>query len=475
MLLAVTVTACGSRLPGPPLPRAVEPASASNLADVPVLLRGTGFSIVPLQHLGGGEPVTLRDDFRAWLGEQELSAVTYADEHTLSAVIPAGVAPGRHALRVQDPFGQTGVLEGAYEAIGHAALRGAATVSPTRVSVGQPFQLKLEVTNDGSVDAVEVLPSWPAGQGTGEASLVEARATALVPAAGAQTFEWTGTATRRGVLLFELAATGANSQSGEPIVMAAVRSNELVVDAPAALPARLAVDMRGPPGTVNVDQTITATLTVQNTGEAGAVGVAPSMLTLGGTSAATLLSGPSPASADIPAGGAQSFVWQARPTSVGTVTFTAQASGTDGNSGAPVSSSSALSTPVTVQRSAALSAAFTLPPRVNVGQLFTLTMQATNAGDSGAGAVTPSALTLGGTGGATLASGPTPASQSIPGAASRAFAWIYSPSVLGTLTFSGRASGTDLVSGTPVGSRSPCGGVQLDLLGDGGGDGLAQR
>jgi subtilisin len=85
-----------------------------------------------------------------------------------------------------------------------------------------------------------------------------------------------------------------------------------------------------PTGNVNQGGTITTTLRVTNTGTASAVAVTPATLTLGGTSSATIATGPTPASATILGGGTQDFTWTYTATSVGTgsVSFSGSASGT---------------------------------------------------------------------------------------------------------------------------------------------------
>jgi hypothetical protein len=76
-------------------------------------------------------------------------------------------------------------------------------------------------------------------------------------------------------------------------------------------------------------------------------------------------------------------------------------------------------------------------------------MRVTNTGTASAIAVTPAALTLGGTG-ATIASGPTPASATILGGGSQDFTWTYTATPEGSVWFSGSASGTAQYSGITV-------------------------
>ncbi len=102
------------------------------------------------------------------------------------------------------------------------------------------------------------------------------------------------------------------------------------------------------PATVTPGQTITVSMTVNNTGGEAVNNVAPSSLTLGGTSSATLSTGPSPASANIAAGGSQTFTWTYTAGSAGTVNFAGNASGTGAISNSPISSASSTSNNVTI-------------------------------------------------------------------------------------------------------------------------------
>src|SRR5207237_5278523 len=76
------------------------------------------------------------------------------------------------------------------------------------------------------------------------------------------------------------------------------------------------------------------TITVTNTGGAETRSVAPAVMVTG--SGATLLGGPTPASADIPGGAAQDFTWSWSGTATSTLQFSGRASGADANSGQSV-------------------------------------------------------------------------------------------------------------------------------------------
>jgi YVTN family beta-propeller protein len=88
------------------------------------------------------------------------------------------------------------------------------------------------------------------------------------------------------------------------------------------------------------------------------------------------------------------------------------------------------------------------PTSVTVGDSFTVTMTVSNTGGSAASNVVPSALTVGGDGGASQTSGPSPASATINAGGSQPFTFTYSASVAGSVTFSGSASGGGVGSAT---------------------------
>ena len=120
------------------------------------------------------------------------------------------------------------------------------------------------------------------------------------------------------------------------------------------IPSALVSSISAAPPTVSSGQQITVTMNVQNTGGTQANGVTPSALTVNtaGTASAALVSGPIPASANIPAAGSQNYIWVYTANSGasnGTLSFTGNASGIDSGTGTPVSSPVTTSNTVTVQ------------------------------------------------------------------------------------------------------------------------------
>jgi hypothetical protein len=89
---------------------------------------------------------------------------------------------------------------------------------------------------------------------------------------------------------------------------------------------------------VTVGQSVTLRMAVHNTAPESLVAVAPTMPVPGGTAVLTPLTGPLPASIDLPPGGSGEFQWTFRADGAGVDRSTARASGTGSPSGQPYSS-----------------------------------------------------------------------------------------------------------------------------------------
>jgi len=329
-----------------------------------------------------------------------------------------------------------------------AKLSAAARLSAAQVDVGQAFQLLVDVTNAGQAGAA-VVPGTPAPAGTGAAQVTSAPASQTVPGLSTRTFAWTFSPVQKGTLRFTVGAAATDTNSGVSVDPLPATSPSLLAQAPAALSASIGAS----PSTVNTGQAATVSLTVTNPGEAAAQAVSPS-LAVGGAGA-TFVSGPAPASATVAGGSAQTFTWSYRGAATGTATFSATATGSDANTGQTVSASTAAPASLAVQTPAALSATLSVPSQpVNVGQAFSVTLLASNSGDSAASAVSPSTPVLAGTGGATLSAGASPASATLPGHGSQAFVFGYTGSAPGSFTFASGASGTDATGGNSVASAT---------------------
>src|SRR6185369_17205013 len=104
----------------------------------------------------------------------------------------------------------------------------------------------------------------------------------------------TATATQAGTMSVSTHAGGTNQFSARMLQSATATTGQVLVQRAAALTATVSVT---PGAKVSVGQSLTVTMQVQNTGEAAAVNVTPSVLAQTGTGMAMLASGPTPPSA----------------------------------------------------------------------------------------------------------------------------------------------------------------------------------
>jgi LmbE family N-acetylglucosaminyl deacetylase len=142
--------------------------------------------------------------------------------------------------------------------------------------------------------------------------------------------------------------------SGFPVDVLLWRATLTANQTPASLVATLAAA----PNPVFQGSPLTVTLSVANSGQTAADGVAPSGFTIGGAGA-TCPASPTPASANIAGGGSQLFTWACTASNtVGSATFSAGATGIDANSGATISAAPT-SASVTIQRNPPTISGFT--------------------------------------------------------------------------------------------------------------------
>ena len=102
----------------PPSDISVEPATGEEGEEVQVTIRGAGFNPTVTRTTSCGSRAHEVDDaFEADLDGTALTGVTWVDEATLSAVIPAGLAPGLHDMILIDPSGNSVEIPDAFEVI----------------------------------------------------------------------------------------------------------------------------------------------------------------------------------------------------------------------------------------------------------------------------------------------------------------------------------------------------------------------
>jgi hypothetical protein len=434
----------------------------------PITISGDGFSVRTIESSSGGAP-TLDETFQAWLDDQPLQDVRRVDEQTLSATVPAGLTPGAKALRVQGPFGTSGVLQDAFTVEGSALASVAATIAatPATVSVGQTILVTLTVTNAGANAASTVTPATPTVAGTGTAGKLAGPDQASIPtlAPGVSgTFTWTCAATGAGTLAFSGAANATDSFSGAQL--AATTDPAIPAQVTVQLPTALAASLPSS-GAAAIGQEFPVTVTVTNTGGAVAKDVVASTPTMMPAGRATLKPGTGPVPTSAPSlvpGASATFTFTFVAGSVsGTATFSASASGTDANSGAAVTSATATSGSFTIGAAGMNATLTAMPATVSVGPpgSIALTLSVTNPGLADirnfvVGA--PEATSTDGASGV-VATGPTVAPPTIL-AAGQTFvtAWTFSPALgtgvsTGHLAFAVALSGIDAFSGEAVPAR----------------------
>jgi len=336
-----------------------------------------------------------------------------------------------------------------------ARLEATLSVPVPTVNVGQPITVTMWVTNTGDATAHNIFPGPLTVGGTGSATYVsgpDPGSLAWLMSGDVATFAWSYLATAAGVVTWDGVLTGTDSIAGW-IITATATPVSVTVQRPAALTCTLTAA----PSPVGTGSPIYVTMTVTNAGEATALDVNPSALTLGGTGGATYFSGPEGSPVTITGGTSAAFGWTYVAATAGTVNWSGNASGTDVNSGQITSSLTCVSADVTVQDAARLIASITAEPVV-VGQdeLVTVTMVVTNSGTRDASNVTPSTLTLADPQLFTVEPGyPQPASvATLPGGATTTFVWVYRSAAnrTGDETWSGSVSGTDAGNGLPISS-----------------------
>jgi len=335
------------------------------------------------------------------------------------------------------------------------------SASPTTANVSETITVTVTMTNSGEADALNVAPSLaPSGAASPVVDTGPTPSSATIKGGQSQSFTFTAHGIAAGTATFTAdISTGTDENSSSNLTVTTDATN---VTVEAATEFELTSSISATPTAVNQSGTITVTMDVQNTGTATVNSIAPSTLTVGGTSSdASLSTGPTPASVSSLASGAtQQFTWTyTAGTTLGTVNFTGNGVGTE------ASSTSTSSGNVTIQvEAAALTSSIAVSPTSGLtNSTITVTMTVQNTAASGgatANSVVPSILTVGGTSGeANILTGSIPVSANISAGASQNFVWTYKAgTTAGTINFTGNASGTDSNSLQEVSSSATASG-----------------
>ncbi len=203
--------------------------------------------------------------------------------------------------------------------------------TPMRVNVGQGFGWSLTVTNggDSAANSVSPGPISLVGTSTGTSTGGPIPSTQTIAGGASASFAYGHLAGDAGTLSFRASPAGVDALDSSPVVSASATSSSIIVERPAKLTGTLAL-----PANVSPSTQFTATMQVQNRGEATAVGVTPSALGVVGN--ASLVSGPVPMNAVLLADGGVTFSWVYAAGAAGTINLAGSATGTDINDGNPL-------------------------------------------------------------------------------------------------------------------------------------------
>ncbi|MBU7031932.1 MAG: hypothetical protein HXS53_05345 [Theionarchaea archaeon] len=195
--------------------------------------------------------------------------------------------------------------------------------------------LTLEVQNTGEVMLENVSPSdiTVTCTGTATATLVVGplpQPPITVNPGEMKTFEWKYTAlagAQGGVAVFTANVVGDTPEQG------AIVSDIVTATVGIESPAILTSFVIATPKQLEVGDTITVAMTIQNIGKANALNVVPQPLTVSGTGEVELLTGPSRASVNVEGRTFEIIHWEYKAVKAGTVTFSGTAQGIDSRTG----------------------------------------------------------------------------------------------------------------------------------------------
>ncbi len=311
--------------------------------------------------------------------------------------------------------------------------------SATNVSVGQRFEVVLEVRNKGLTESGEMTLQDLVWSGPGRVASVRQAAQAgpeRLPPGAVRTFIWEYAAVGRGPVRFtaKLAVTDAAGQSRS---MRARSHGPLRIQDPPSLAATLSAE----PAEVCRGQEFRVTLSLTNRGEATAIGVLPGAVLVSGPGSTTALAGPYPGEPRALAGNESvSWTWTLAGGDSGGTFLTCTAGGIDANTGDPVPDAESAAAWLKVSEPPALAVQIGSRPRASVGQWITACLTVSNTGGAPASGLLPELEVESGE--AALLAAPRPAGIGalLPGA-SKTLCWTYSVGGAGPIAFRANAAG----------------------------------
>ncbi|MBU1087073.1 MAG: PQQ-binding-like beta-propeller repeat protein [Candidatus Omnitrophica bacterium] len=318
--------------------------------------------------------------------------------------------------------------------------------APATVNTNENITIKVNVSNTGQADAVNVAPLLtPSGSAIPIIDSGPSPATATIKGGRSKEFVFIAHGAGAGVANFTATIAQGSDENSNAVLSVNQAQDSVTVQSPPSY--ELTSSISATPASVQPSGTITITMNVQNTGGSILSNVTPSSLAVGGTSSdAIYATGPTPANvSSLAAGAEQQFIWTyTAGSTLGTINFTGNANSTETASSATASSDITILT----ESAILISAIAATPASLLTNATITVTMTVTNTANSGGATaenVIPSILTIGGSSGeANLLTGPSPSSANIAPQAQQNFIWTYRAGITqGTVNFTGNASGTD--------------------------------
>jgi hypothetical protein len=358
----------------------------------------------------------------------------------LSAAAPAGAAVvGSYTLTL--PPG-SGVVMG--DSLGNLSFTLTNTTASGGASIGY-LKLSFDATYYNVSEAVTAPPGWRVSEvknaGAGQTYIVfSAVGSGLAPGASA-----VFTAIIKGLNNGLIPSAPANVTEALSGAEVSINGGKDVFSGSASSWTRYGLYARlvASPSTLGAGEALAVSMEVVNR-TTGTQTISPSALTEVGSGGVSWVSGPSPSSATLAAGGAQYFNFSYTATAAGTVTFSGHAA----NGGSTVTSPVTVSNPVVIGSFTAL---LDITPIALVSsQQVRVILTVTNNSGGNLSGISPS-LTPGGTATLTRVSGPTPAAVGLlrPGT-STILTWYYTVTgaVGATYSFTGSASSSTLATNT---------------------------
>ncbi|HXC64462.1 MAG TPA: hypothetical protein VNZ67_08890, partial [bacterium] len=326
---------------------------------------------------------------------------------------------------------------------------------PTLITVGQSITLVVTLSNTASPPAAQADNVGPSLSVVNSSLLSLVQGAGSVPALianASQPFTYIYNAIGTGTVSFFAFSNGTDDNSGLPISVTTATTGNIVIQQPGFLTSVLSLT----PTVLTPAGTIQASLVVTNSGGSTVTATTPNILS---SPTLTLYTTP-PSAQNLGPNQSFTFTWGFSPTTTGTYTVSANASGTDSVSGLPVVSAVSVAT-ASVKTPANLNSWMTFAPTTaSTGENVTLVMTVSNTGLATANNVVPRDVfvtdnyfqKIGSSGQLGLPTGPLPASASIPGLGSVNFTFIYHLNAAGTLSYSGLADGVDSIQGNAISS-----------------------